>query len=74
VKSWTNIRHENDFFATSISIGRNVIATPPADEPDPHELVGYLRGSRLQRSLRELVRGIQLEAPAGCSAVRQPPP
>jgi len=75
VKSWTNIRHENDFFATSISIGRNVIATPPADEPDPHELVGYLRGSATAMEvLGSWCAAYNSKAPAGCSAVRQPPP
>src|SRR5205807_1258804 len=45
VKSWTNIRHPFDLFATPISTGRNVIAEQPSDEPDPHEMVGYLRGA-----------------------------
>jgi len=75
VKSWTNIRHENDFFATSISTGRNVIATPPADEPDPHELVGYLRGATTAAEvLGSWCAAYNSKPPAGCTSVRQPPP
>ena len=75
VKSWTNIRHEDDLFATTISTGRNVIATQPADEPDPHELVGYLRGSvTATEILGSWCGAYGSTKPAGCAAVRQPPP
>ncbi len=75
VKSWTNVRHENDLFAATISTGRNVIATPPADEPDPHELVGYLRGSvTATEILGSWCAAYGSKVPAGCEAVRTPPP
>ncbi len=75
VKSWTNVRHENDLFAATISTGRNVIATPPADEPDPHELVGYLRGSvTATEILGSWCAAYGSKVPAGCGAVRTPPP
>jgi lecithin:cholesterol acyltransferase len=74
VKSWINIRHESDLFATPIPIGRNVIAEPPADEPDPHELVGYLRGSTTAAEvLGSWCAAYVSKAPAGCASVRQPP-
>jgi pimeloyl-ACP methyl ester carboxylesterase len=74
VKSWINIRHENDLFATSISTGRNVIATPPTDEPDPHELVGYLRGSVTATEIIGSWCGAYAsKPPAGCASVRLPP-
>jgi pimeloyl-ACP methyl ester carboxylesterase len=75
VKGWTNIRHESDLFATSISSGRNVIATPPADEPDPHEMVGYLRGAATATEiLGSWCAAFGSKAPSGCGSVRQPPP
>jgi pimeloyl-ACP methyl ester carboxylesterase len=75
VKSWTNIRHESDLFAVSISTGRNIIATPPADEPDPHELVGYLRGAvTATEILGSWCAAYGSKAPAGCGSMRRPPP
>jgi pimeloyl-ACP methyl ester carboxylesterase len=74
VKSWINIRHDNDLFATSISTGRNVIATPPSDEPDPHELVGYLRGPvTATEILGSWCAAFGSKAPAGCASMRLPP-
>ena len=75
VKSWINIRHENDLFASTISTGRNVIATPPTDEPDAHELVGYLRGSvTATEILGSWCAAYGSKQPAGCAAMRPPPP
>jgi hypothetical protein len=45
VKEWVNVRNDLDMFAVPLSIGRDVVATPPADERDPHEMVGYLRST-----------------------------
>lgn len=74
VKSWTNIRHVNDLFAASISAGRDVVATPPAGEPDPHELVGYLRGTATASEvLGSWCAAYSSKAPAGCSSVNRPP-
>jgi pimeloyl-ACP methyl ester carboxylesterase len=43
VASWINVRNSGDMLATAISVSRDVVTTQPADEPDPHEMVGYLR-------------------------------
>src|SRR5437764_10197206 len=75
VKSWTNIRHPFDLFATPISTGRNVIAEQPSDEPDPHEMVGYLRGaSSATEILGSWCGAFASRAPSGCASVRLPPP
>lgn len=44
VKSWFNIRNEGDPFAAPIGFGRDIITAGPSDEPDKHEMTGYLRG------------------------------
>ncbi len=44
VKSWFNVRNDGDGLAVSLPFGKDVLATPPADEPDRHEMVSYLRG------------------------------
>jgi pimeloyl-ACP methyl ester carboxylesterase len=44
-KEWINIFNEQDAIAGPVGLGHDVPANPPADEPDPHEMVGYLRGS-----------------------------
>ncbi|HTE44739.1 MAG TPA: hypothetical protein VK636_05800 [Gemmatimonadaceae bacterium] len=54
VSDWVNIRNESDPFATPLSIGRDLVVRFPADEPDQHELVGYLRGTV---TVREVLGG-----------------
>lgn len=51
VGDWVNVRNDGDVFATSLPIGRDVAETPPPDEPDPHEMVGYLRSSTAAREI-----------------------
>jgi pimeloyl-ACP methyl ester carboxylesterase len=51
VVDWVNIHHQSDPFAATLSIGRDVVATQPADEPDAHEMVGYLRGGATAREV-----------------------
>lgn len=70
VSDWVNIRNEGDPFATALPIGRDLLATPPADETDPHEMIGYLRGTA---TAREILSGWcaaigQGARPAGCSS------
>jgi len=70
VKTWVNLRNGDDILAAPLSVGRDVITTPPPDEPDPHELVGYLRSSS---AVREILNG-WCEAftgtrPRGCTEV-----
>jgi hypothetical protein len=54
VKGWVNLRNGQDILAAPLSVGRDVITTPPADEPDPHELIGYLRSTS---AVREILSG-----------------
>lgn len=51
VKSWVNIRNEGDGLATPLPVGRDILTAPPADEPDAHEMVGYLRGTTTAREI-----------------------
>jgi pimeloyl-ACP methyl ester carboxylesterase len=51
VSDWVNIRNQGDPFATSLPIGRDLLVMPPADEPDPQEMVGYLRGTATAREI-----------------------
>jgi len=75
VKSWTNIRNGNDLFAAPISVGRDVLTSPPADEADPHEMVGYLRGVAANAEVLEAwCAAFQGKAPPACGSVRRPSP
>jgi pimeloyl-ACP methyl ester carboxylesterase len=44
-KDWINIFNEQDPIGGPVQLGHDVATNPPSDEPDPHEMVGYLRGS-----------------------------
>jgi pimeloyl-ACP methyl ester carboxylesterase len=70
VKDWINIRNELDLFAVPVSTGRDVTTNPPADEPDAHEMVGYLRGPA---TAKEVLLGwctaFQADEPRGCRSV-----
>lgn len=75
VASWTNIRNGNDLFAAPISVGRDVVATPPADEADPHEMVGYLRGAMTAKEvLASWCGAYASKAPAGCASLPRTSP
>ena len=72
VKAWTNIRNENDWFAAPISVGRDIVTTGPTDEPDPHEMVGYLRGTATNAEVAaDWCTAFLGKAPANCSSVRR---
>jgi hypothetical protein len=74
VKAWINIRNENDLFAAPISVGRDLIATPPASESDPHEMVGYLRGSATATEvLGDWCDEFAAKAPPSCATLRRSP-
>lgn len=70
VKDWVNIRNEQDPLAVPLSIGRDIATNPPADEPDAHEMVGYLHGAA---TAREVAGGwcaaFRSNRPRGCEAV-----
>jgi len=73
VKSWTNVRNGNDLFAAPIAVGRDVLTSPPADEADPHEMVGYLRGAATNAEVLEAwCSAFQGKAPQACGSVRRP--
>jgi pimeloyl-ACP methyl ester carboxylesterase len=74
VKSWINIRNENDLFAAPISVGKDVLTSAPSDEPDPHEMVGYLRGSATNAEVAaDWCVAFATRAPSACMSVRRPP-
>ncbi len=70
VADWVNIRHGADPLATSLPIGRDILTSPPADEPDAHEMLGYLRGSV---SSKEILSGwctaMAGARPSGCKEI-----
>jgi hypothetical protein len=67
VKQWTNIRHEQDGLAVPLTIGRDLVTNPPPDEIDPHEMVGYLRGTLTAREiLTAWCAGVPGNRPRGC--------
>jgi len=73
VKSWINIRNENDWFAAPIAVGQDVVTPGPSDEPDPHEMVGYLRGSATNAEVAsDWCAAFGGKAPALCASVRRP--
>jgi pimeloyl-ACP methyl ester carboxylesterase len=75
VKSWINVRNENDWFAAPITVGKDVVTSAPNDEPDPHEMVGYLRGSATNAEVAaDWCAAFVSKAPASCGSVRRPPP
>ena len=51
VRAWVNVRNGQDVLAAPLTIGRDVVPTAPSDEPDPHELTGYLRSSAAAREI-----------------------
>ena len=75
VKTWINIRNENDWFAAPIAAGRDVLTSAPSDEPDPHEMVGYLRGVATNAEVAaDWCGAFTVKTPASCASVRRPPP
>ena len=70
VHEWVNIRTDGDVFATSLPLGREVVEAPPPDEPDPHEMVGYLRSSAAAKEiLGAWCAAFSSDRPPGCKDV-----
>lgn len=70
VSDWVNIRNDGDPFATAVPLARDIVTTPPADEKDPHELVGYLRERETARTiLAAWCKAFAVGAPRGCAEV-----
>jgi pimeloyl-ACP methyl ester carboxylesterase len=51
VKSWINVRSAADPLAVPLSIGGDVVTTTPPDEPDAHDMVGYLKSAAAARAI-----------------------
>jgi predicted alpha/beta hydrolase family esterase len=70
VKEWVNVRNEQDPLAVPISVGRDITTSPPVDEPDAHEMVGYLRGhATASEVLGGWCAAFQSNRPRGCKDV-----
>ena len=70
VRDWINIRNSNDPFATPVPFAHEMVNAPPSDEPDPHELVGYLRERETaQAILGAWCKAFAQGAPAGCKDI-----
>jgi hypothetical protein len=70
VDAWINIRNRGDPFATSLPLGLDVESVPPTDEPDSHEMIGYLRG---EAGAREIIgawcSAFSTTRPPGCKSI-----
>jgi hypothetical protein len=70
VRTWVNVRNTGDPFAVPLPIADDIVASPPADETDPHEMVGYLRGSAAARQiLNGWCEAFGERRPQGCKEV-----
>jgi pimeloyl-ACP methyl ester carboxylesterase len=45
VKAWVNVRSAADPLAMPLSLGKDIVTSTAADEPDTHEMIGYLKNS-----------------------------
>jgi len=69
-RAWINIRSAADPFAMPLSFGRDILTSTPTDEPDAHEMVGYLRNTTTAGAvLGGWCAAFIGSAPAGCSSV-----
>lgn len=70
VDGWVNVRNDGDPFATTVIVARDVVARPPTDEPDPHEMIGYLRSSTAAREiLGAWCSAFSSQRPPGCKDI-----
>ena len=70
VGGWVNIHNDGDPFATAVPLGRDVASVAPADEPDPHEMLGYLRSATGSREiLGAWCSAFAAGRPAGCNDI-----
>lgn len=70
VKTWINVRSAADPFAMPLSFAHDVVTSTPADEPDAHEMVGYLRGTATAGAiLGGWCAAFEKSAPAACADV-----
>jgi pimeloyl-ACP methyl ester carboxylesterase len=68
VAAWINVRNGDDPLATSVPVARELLTTTPAGETDPHEMVGYLRGTATANAiLGGWCAAFVSTQPAGCA-------
>ncbi|MGH7618662.1 MAG: esterase/lipase family protein [Gemmatimonadaceae bacterium] len=68
VKAWINVRASADPLAMPLSFGREIMTTPPPDETDAHEMIGYLRNSATASAiLSGWCTAFVGTAPGGCT-------
>ncbi|HVX40700.1 MAG TPA: hypothetical protein VHB25_14115 [Gemmatimonadaceae bacterium] len=73
VGTWINVRNDGDPLATDVRPARDVEVQTPADEPDPHELVGYLREKETAAAVLGAWCGaFRADAPAACDRIPTP--
>jgi endonuclease G, mitochondrial len=71
VGGWVNIHNDGDLFSTPLPLGRDVPSAPPTDEPDPHEMLGYLRSPTAVREiLGAWCAAFSTDRPPGCNDIR----
>lgn len=67
VASWVNVRNRDDILAIPIPFGRDVETDAPADEPDHHDMVSYLRNGITADAILDGWCGAFVSSrPAGC--------
>ena len=71
VGAWMNIHNAGDPFATTLPLGRDVTSAAPSDEPDPHEMSGYLRSETAAREiLGAWCSAFSVNRPSGCKEIQ----
>ena len=72
VRAWINVRGAADMFAMPLSFGRDLVTTTAPDEPDAHEMIGYLRSATTASAiLGGWCSAFVGPAPAACADVRR---
>jgi pimeloyl-ACP methyl ester carboxylesterase len=74
VKAWFNVRNDGDGLAATLPFGKDILTAPPADEPDRHEMVSYLRGQAGAGAILGGWCDAFSSAPAGCADVKKASP
>jgi pimeloyl-ACP methyl ester carboxylesterase len=71
VKSWINVRSAADPLAMPLSFGKDLVTSTPTDEPDAHEITGYLRGATTAKAILEgWCAAFVSAAPSACATIR----
>jgi pimeloyl-ACP methyl ester carboxylesterase len=72
VRSWVNVRNEGDPLAVPLPFGNEIVATPPADETERHDMVAYLRnGFTAGAILDGWCAAFTAAPPSGCRELKR---